>query len=322
VRPDSGLAGSGGGTLASARVPLLAPRRRGRRRSSGRLNAQRRRAGLLFTLPVLALLGPLLLLPIGQTFYHSFTTWDGVTSHWVGVDTYKHLFQNPEFIRVLENNAMMLLAIPVAILLPLAVAFLINSHVRGWRLFRSVFFLPTAVSWVVIGFIAVRFFSNQGILQSLLNHVGLGFLHPNFLSHERSALIAVMITFIWSMFGTNMIIFLAGMSTIDQEIYDAARVDGAGAIGIMFRITIPLLRRFIQFAFIISLITAFGALFSLIFVMTGGGPGYGTTTLEFFIYQQAFSTGDFGTGATAGVVLFVVVFAISMLQLRLLRSED
>jgi ABC-type sugar transport system permease subunit len=271
---------------------------------------------------VLALIGTLLLLPIGQTVYYSFTSWDGLTSQWVGTATYAHLFHNPEFVRVLENNATMILAIPVAILLPLGVAFLINSHVRGWRFFRSVFFLPTAVSWVVIGYIAVRFFADEGILQSLLGDVGLGFLHPNMLSHERSALVAVMITFVWSMFGTNLIVFLAGMATIDQEIYDAARVDGAGSLSVMFRITIPLLKRFIQFTFVISVITAFSALFSLIFVMTGGGPGYGTTTLEFFIYQQAFSSGDFGTGATAGVVLFAAVFAISMVQLRLLRSED
>ncbi|MDP9286375.1 MAG: sugar ABC transporter permease, partial [Actinomycetota bacterium] len=276
----------------------------------------------LFTLPVVTLVGSLLLYPIGQTVYYSFTTWDGISSKWVGVSTYTHLFHNPEFTRVLENNAMMILAIPFAIALPLAVAFLINSRVRGWRFFRSVFFLPTAVSWVVIGYIAVRFFADDGILQHLLNHVGLGFIHPNMLSHERSALVAIMITFVWSMFGTNLIIFLAGMATIDQEIYDAAKVDGAGSLSTMFRITFPLLKRFVQFTFIISLITAFSALFSLIFVMTGGGPGYGTTTLEFFVYQQAFSAGDFGTGATAGVVLFVAVFAVSMLQLRILRSDD
>jgi ABC-type sugar transport system permease subunit len=178
------------------------------------------------------------------------------------------------------------------------------------------------VSWVVIGYIAVRFFQDNGILQSLLNNVGLGFLHPNMLSHERSALVAVMITFIWSMFGTNLIIFLAGMATIDQEIYDAAKVDGASSFTTMFKITFPLLKRFVQFAFVISLITAFSALFSLIFVMTGGGPGYGTTTLEFFVYQQAFSAGDFGTGATAGVILFAAVFVVAMVQLRLLRSDD
>jgi multiple sugar transport system permease protein len=269
-----------------------------------------------------ALVGSLLLYPIGQTVYYSFTTWDGISSQWVGTATYSRLFHNAEFTRVLENNAMIILAIPVAIAFPLAVAFLINSRVRGWRFFRSVFFLPTAVSWVVIGYIAVRFFQDDGILQHLLNHLGLGFWHPNMLSHERSALVAVMITFVWSMFGTNLIIFLAGMATIDPEIYDAAKVDGAGSFTVMTRITFPLLKRFVQFTFVISLITAFSALFSLIFVMTGGGPGFGTTTLEFFVYQQAFSAGDFGTGATAGVILFAAVFAVSMLQLRLLRSSD
>src|SRR6266849_3710354 len=286
------------------------------------LAARRRRAGILFTLPGVALIGSLLLLPIGQTVYHSFTNWDGITSQWVGVSTYAHLFHRPEFVQVLENNALLILAIPVAILVPLSVAFLINAKIPGWRFFRSVFFLPTAVSWVVIGFISVRFFADDGILQHFLNDIGLGSVHPNMLSHERSALVAVMITFIWSMFGTNLIIFLAGMATIDQEIYDAARVDGAGSFTVMLRVTIPLLRRFIQFAFIITLITAFTALFSLIFVMTGGGPGYGTTTLEFFIYEQGFSTGDFGLAATAGVVLFVAVAAVSLLQVRLLRTED
>jgi multiple sugar transport system permease protein len=278
------------------------------RAGRSRLAARRRRVGILFSLPVVVLVGSMLLLPIGQTVYYSFTNWDGFSSAWIGTANYSRLFNSSEFNRVLENNAMMILAIPVAILFPLGVAFLISSHVRGWRFFRSVFFLPTAVSWVVIGYISVRFFADEGILQSLLNNTGLGFLHPNMLSNQRSALIAVMITFIWSMFGTNLIIFLAGMATIDQEIYDAARVDGAGS--------------FVQFTFIISLVTAFSALFSLIFVMTGGGPGYGTTTLEFFVYEQAFSAGDFSVAASAGVVLFAAVFAISMLQLRLLRSED
>jgi multiple sugar transport system permease protein len=286
------------------------------------LAARRRRAGILFSLPVVVLVGAMLLLPVGQTVYYSFTNWDGFTAAWVGLANYRHLFHDSEFIRVLENNATMILAIPVAILFPLSVAFLINSHVRGWRFFRSVFFLPTAVSWVVVGYISVRFFADQGILQSLLDNTGLGFLHPNMLSHERSALIAVMITFVWSMFGTNLIIFLAGMATIDQEIYDAARVDGAGSLTVMFKITFPLLKRFVQFTFIVSLVTAFSALFSLIYVMTGGGPGYGTTTLEFYSYQQAFSAGDFSVGATAGVVLFAAVFAVSMVQLLLLRSDD
>ena len=302
----------------------IAQRPTSRRRRRSRLAASRRRTGLLFTVPVVVLVSTLLLVPIGQTVYYSFTNWDGFTSQWIGFAAYTRLFSNPEFVTVLENNGVMVLAIPVAIALPLGIAFLLNTHVRGWRFFRSVFFLPTAVSWVVIAFVARRFFDpdKQGILQSLLNHTGLGFFHPDLLSHEHTALLAVMITFVWSVFGTNMIIFLAGMSTIDQEIYDAAKVDGAGGFTVMVRITFPLLKRFVQFAFIISLITAFSALFSLIIVMTNGGPGYGSTTLEFFIYEQAFTENNFGVGATAGVVLFVLVFAISMIQLRVLRSDD
>lgn len=304
----------------SGRGAGLSPRTTRPRRS--KLARRRSAAGILFTLPVLTLIGGLLLYPIAQTVYYSFTNWDGFTSQWVGPSTYTRLLRSPEFVRVLENNATIVLAIPVAILLPLGVALLINSHVRGWRFFRSVYFLPTAVSWVVIGFVAVRFFADDGILHDLLATVGLGSVHPNLLSHERTALLAVMITFVWSMFGTNLIIFLAGLATIDQELYDAARVDGAGPLNVMFRITIPLLKRFIQFTFVVTLITAFTALFSLIFVMTGGGPGFGTTTLEFFIYQNGFAQAYYGVGATAGVILFAAVFAISMLQLRLLRVDD
>jgi ABC-type sugar transport system permease subunit len=301
-----------------------ATRRRGARRPrpSDPLAASRRRVGFVFTLPVIGLVGSLLLLPIGQTIYHSFTSWDGTTSRWVGASTYSHLVHNPEFTRVLENNAMLVLAIPVAIALPLGVAFLIHAGFRGWRFFRSLFFLPTAVSWVVIGAIAARFFADEGILQRLLGSVGLGSLHPDMLSHPHSALIAVMITFIWGMFGTNLIIFLAGMSTIDESLYDAARVDGAGHLRVLVAVTLPLLRRFIQFAFIITLVSAFTAIFSLIYIMTGGGPGFATTTLEFYGYQQGFATGDFGTAATAGVLLFVAVAVVSIIQVRIFRGAD
>jgi multiple sugar transport system permease protein len=100
------------------------------------------------------------------------------------------------------------------------------------------------------------------------------------------------------------------MATLDRDVYEAAKVDGAGAMATFRHITIPLLMRFIQFAFVLTLITGFTALFSLIFVMTTGGPGFGTTTLEFYVYQMAFAQGEFGYAAV-GVVLFVVVFGIA-----------
>ena len=107
-----------------------------------------------------------------------------------------------------------------------------------------------------------------------------------------------------------------------MSLNEAARMDGASSFRIFRSITLPQLKRFIQFSFIITVISAFTALFSLIFVMTGGGPGFGTTTLEFFVYQSAFSRGDFGTGAMLGVILFVIMAFLGSAQLVLVRSKE
>ncbi len=290
------------------------------RRGGSRLRRKQHIAGVLFALPVIVLEVALLAIPIGQAAYYSFTRWDGLQSSWIGIGNYQRLFGDPNFWRVVLNNVILLAAVPIAILIPLLVAYLLNEHVLGWRFFRSAYFLPTAISWVVIGMVAIRVFAVDGILNHLLAAVGLS-LQTDMLAGEYSAMIAVTITFIWSVFGTNTIIFITGMATLDREVYEAARVDGASAFTTFRKITIPMLMRFIQFAFILTLITAFTALFSLIFIMTGGGPGFGSTTLEFYVYQQGFQVGAFGYAAAIGIVLFVVVFGISLAQLRLFRSR-
>ena len=304
--------------VAAASPADLDQPRRGVPRSTGRLKRAERRAGILFVLPVVVLFAVMLALPIAQTFYYSLTEWNGITATWLGPENFRRLFSDPTFWRVVLNNILLLAAIPVAILVPLLVAFLLNQKVFGWRFFRSVYFLPTAISWVVIGMVAARFFASRGFLNSLLAPFG---VRTDLLTSEYTAMLAVILTFIWSVFGTNTIIFITGMATLDRDVYEAARVDGAGAWAIFRFVTIPLLMRFIQFAFILTLITGFTALFSLIFVMTTGGPGYGTTTLEFFVYQSAFANGHFGYAAAIGVVLFAVMFGISVVQLRLLRDR-
>jgi multiple sugar transport system permease protein len=287
-----------------------------------RLARRRRRAGLLLCLPAVIIVVALLGIPIGQAVYYSMTTWDGITSTWVGPSTYATALSDPIFWRVLENNGLLLLCIPLAIGIPLGVAALLHEHVLGWRFFRSVYFLPTAISWVVIGMVSVQFFALNGMLNRLLADVGLGSVQTNALAGQSSALIALAVTFIWSMLGTNTIIFLTGMATLDPTLTEAARVDGLTRRQVFFRVTLPLLRRFIQFSFVITVISAFSALFSLIFVMTSGGPGLGTTTLEFFIYQSGFAQGQFGTGALYGIILFVIMIVVGLVQLRLIRSDD
>jgi multiple sugar transport system permease protein len=286
------------------------------------LHRRRGLVGLVMTAPAFLLVAAVLGWPMLQAFYYGMTQWDGITSTWIGPSAYTHEFHDPAFRRVLQNNALLLLSVPLALAIPLGIAFLLDNHVFGWRVFRSAYFLPTAISWVVIGMVSERFFAAQGQLNSLLSAVGLGFLSTNFLAGQRTALLAVALTFVWSMIGTNMIIFLTGMATLDPNLAEAARVDGASGWQTFWRVTVPQLKRFIQFALMMTLISAFTALFSLIFVMTSGGPGYGTTTLEFFVYQTAFQVGQFGTGAMLGVILFAIMATVGIVQVLLLRTKE
>ena len=294
-----------------------------RRPGRSRLARRRRRAGMLLSIPAVVLVAGLLWVPIGQAVRYSLTTWDGYSAPtWIGPSAYTSAFSDPIVHRVLENNALLLLAVPFAIGIPLVIAVLLHEHVRGWKFFRSVYFLPTAISWVVIGMVALQFFADKGILNQLLSDVGLGFVHTDMLASQYTALAALAITFIWSMIGTNTIIFLTGMATLDPTLLEAAKVDGLSRWQTFYRVTLPLLTRFIQFSFVITVISAFSALFSLIFVMTGGGPGLGTTTLEFFVYQAGFAQGQFGTGALYGIILFVIMIVVGIGQLRLIRPDD
>lgn len=286
------------------------------------LQKEKSRTALLFGIPALLFVFFLLGIPILQSIYYSMTKWNGLSTHWIGPSTYIKEFSNPIFWRVMQNNALLLFSVPVAILVPMGIAFLLNEHVYGWRFFRSVYFLPTAISWVVIGMVSLRFFAQEGLLNDLLKGIGLGFIRTDLLSSERGALAAVAITFIWSMVGTNIMIFLTGMANLEISLNEAGRLDGANNYQIFRHITLPQLKRFIQFSFVITIISAFTALFSLIFVMTGGGPGFGTTTLEFFVYQSAFAKGDFGTGAMLGLILFVIMAGLGVAQLALTKSKD
>jgi multiple sugar transport system permease protein len=310
-------------TTRTARPTAKQPWWMANRARTTALQRQRSRTGRLMILPAAILVIAVLGIPIGQAVYYSMTQWDGITSTWIGPSAYAQTFNDPIFWRVMENNGLLLLlAVPVAVLIPLGVAFLLNEKVPGWKVFRSIYFMPTAISWVVIGMVALRFFARNGSLNGLFAAFGLGFIHTDLLSNEHQALLAVGLTFVWSMVGTNTIIFLTGIATLDPALSEAALVDGTSAWQRLIHITMPQLRRFILFASILTMISAFTALFSLIFVMTGGGPGYGTTTLEFFVYQNAFSQGQFGTGALLGVVLFVIMAIVGLIQVRLLRTAD
>ena len=308
-------------TVASKSPSGSAARRHLHRSSNSGLKLDASRAGLLLVTPAVAVVVLLLIIPICEAFYYSMTNWNGITAHWVGPGTYVTVFSDSTFWRVLENNALLLVAVPATMFCGVVLAALLHVRVGGWRIFRGAIIIPTAVSWVVLGVVGHQAFAQKGLINAALSGIGLGGLRLDWLGSPFGALTAVGITFIYSLAGINTLIFVTGMSTIDPAVYEAARLDGANWGRTFFQLTLPLLQRYLLFAFVVTAISAFSAVFSLIYTMTGGGPDFGTTTIEFFIYQKAFGTGSFGQGALLGIVLFAILFGLTLMQFRLTRGE-
>jgi multiple sugar transport system permease protein len=286
------------------------------RRLSG-TERRRRRAGRLFVAPVVVIILGAVALPLGQAIYYSFTQWNGLTSVFSGLQNYTTgIFRDPNIGQILTNNAIILLSIPVGVTFSLLSAGVLTKIGRSSRVFRSVFFLPVAVSWVAIAIAAQGLLAYSGGVNTVLRLVDLGSLQRDWLGDPATALGAVVFTFNWAIFGLNTVILYAGMASVDDSVIEAAELDGAGWIRTLWHVTLPLIRRFIDLAFVITVVTALTQIFALIYVMTAGGPGYATTTLEFALYQDAFTNGSFGLAAAIGFILLLVTLVIAGLSLR------
>lgn len=320
-RTEGAVPGTPGQPLSSSRRGDR-PSTRGRwlwghqpTRLSG-LERHRRWAGRLLVLPVVVILAGAVVLPLGEAVYYSFTQWNGLTSVYMGLENYTTgIFRDPNIGRILINNAVILGSIPLGILLSLVTAAALARIGRSSRLFRTVFFLPVAVSWVAIAIAAQGVLSYTGGLNGVLGFLGLGALQRDWLGNPTTALGGVVVTFNWAMFGLNTVILFAGMTAVDENVLEAAELDGAGAIRTLWHVTLPLIRRFIDVAVVITVVTALSQIFALIYVMTSGGPGYATTTLEFSLYEDAFTDGSFGLAAAVGLVLLLATIVIAFVSL-------
>jgi ABC-type sugar transport system permease subunit len=279
--------------------------------------------GILFTAPALLLVTLVIVLPLLQSVYFSFTNWKGARADWVGLANYGTILADPELRRSLTNSLLIFVSIPFGMIGPFVTAYLLHQGMPGARLMRSLIFAPTALSWVVIGMVAREFFANRGPINGILTSIGLDGLTRNWLAESGAALIAVIIAFNAAMFGVNTIIFLTGLSTIDKSTIEAARLDGANGRQVLTYIILPSMRRFVEFVFIITVVISFTGLFGLIYVMTGGGPGSATMTLDFSVWRRAFSTGSFGTGAAIGISLMILtLLCVGLIRLVSGRSTD
>ena len=287
------------------------------------MERRRRRTGRLFALPLVAMVLVCIGLPLGQALYYSLTEWDGLTSKYLGLANYTDsIWANPNIREIVSNNIIILLSIPFGVAISFGIAYVLFRGIWGSRAFRAIYFLPTAFSWVVIGIAARGVLSYSGGLNTLLGAVGLGSLQHDWLGQPHTALASIVLTFNWAVVGLNTVILLSGMATLDKSVFEAAQLDGAGHLKMMRHVVLPWTRRFVDLALVITIVAALTQIFALIYVMTSGGPGYATTTLEFFLYQQAFADGSFGISAALGVILLTITLVVAGFQLRAGVKKD
>lgn len=274
----------------------------------------------LAVLPLCLVVAALLLYPIGYVVALSFSRLDGLTSEFVGFANYANLLEDEDFWRVLLNNFIFLLSVPLILLASLVCAVLMYEQAWGWQVFRVIFFVPSVISAVVIGLLFRNFFAYDGPVNQLLAAFGVAPI--DWMATGATAIAVIILALVWSSFGYGMLILLAGMAAIDPHVFEAARLDGASWWQRVRHITLPLIVRPMRFLSIINVIYTFTSLFGFIFVMTSGGPGYETTTVDYFVYLKAFVGFDLGGGAAVAVLLFLVVLALTILQFRLFTGDE
>lgn len=297
--------------LAAAR-DRAAPRVR-----ASRHHRRERRAYWLFTLPAVLLIGLFKLYPVIRGIGYSFTTWPGFgPSKFVGLKNYRLLISDPSFQTVLLNNLKLVIAIPFFVVVPLLIAVIVFERPWGYRFLRAAYFLPAIVSPVIVGVMFEELLTSSGPVDGFIRLVDPGF-SVTWLGSPGLALWTVLAVVLWASFGIGVLVFGSALSTVPLEMYDAARIDGAGWWATFWYITAPTLRKVISFWTVILTITLFTSMFGYIFTLTSGGPGLDSTVLEYDVYLQAFTNGDYGYASAVAVVLMVITGIVVAVQLRL-----
>ncbi len=277
----------------------------------------------LYLLPALAFYLLFAFGPLLYTAWLSFFQWDGITvGVWVGLDNYDRILSDPA-IRDSFVHSLVLIGfyalLPCALGLMLA-SMIVHARVRGVSFFRAVLFLPQTMASVVVAIAWVWIYGPQGPVNEALRLVGLGSITRSWLGDFQFALPALGLIGTWVMFGLCMVLFVAGIQKIPHELYEAARVDGAGAVREFLTVTLPGLRAEVAVALTLTTIFALRT-FDLVYVATSGGPGSSTTVPSWLVYQNAFSNGRVGLAAAVAVVLTLIIFVVAFLITRIVDRD-
>jgi len=317
--------------LTPVRRPPEAADRVPPRRAAGRRRVLAHWPQYLAISPFYLLFAVFGLFPVLFSLFLAFQRWDGLgPMQYVGLDQFRFLLEDSTFWLSMRNTFVIwfLSTIPM-LFLALVIAAMLNSSVRFTGFYRVAYFIPNVTSLVAMAiFFGSVFSTNFGLVNAFLRGLGLGTVP--WLTDPLGMKIAVAAVITWQWTGYNAIIYLAGMQTIPTELYEAARIDGAGPVQIFFRITVPMLRPIILFTVIVSTVTGMQT-FTEPQVLFGtnttlnpntGGPAQGALTMVLYFYHQAFDNRNFGYGAAIAWLVFVVIMLFVAINWRIVRRRE
>ncbi len=302
-------------TVTEATPARVTPRR-------GRVLRNETREALwayLFLLPNVALVCVFTIFPVVAAFFLSFTRWD-LLQPWrlIGLTNYQKLTTDPLFHQVLFNSVYFVVGtIPPQTILALVVAVGLNQKIRALPFYRAAYFMPVVTSMVAVAMVWQWLYQPEfGVLNSLLRLVGIS--GPKWLFSDVWSMPSVILVGVWKNVGYSIVIFLAALQDVPEELHDAAKIDGASAWQRFRSITLPMITPAIFFVVVVSIIGSFQT-FDSIYIMTQGGPANATLVIVYYLYQYAFQFYQMGYAAAVGYVLFVILFAVTLVQWRLRR---
>lgn len=268
-----------------------------------------------FMAPALLVLAVFVFYPIIYSIPLAFTDYSAIgDTHYVGMDNFKRAFDDPEFWLAMKNSAIFVLCVPVLQFLSILLAVVVNAKLRGIALFRVLFYIPVVTSMIAISIMWSFIFNPDGIINSLLIDNGIIKQPIYFLADTRYALLSLMFVTIWQGLGYYMMIYLAGLQSVPEELREAAMIDGAGKTKVFFRITLPILQPYIWFCSLFSVLSALGV-FDIVFAMTKGGPDKATMVMNLYTYNKAFGTFEFGYSSAAGLMMSIITVLFSLVVL-------
>ncbi len=279
-------------------------------------------AALLFLSPTLIVFSVFVVFPVLFSFFLSFQKWNMFSAErsFVGLENYSRILGSAEFWMVLKNTLVYTVGtVPLNMALALATAYVLNRRIIGKKLVRTMLFAPVVMSSVAAAVIWRWVYEPRfGLLNYCLGWFGIAPI--NWLNDPTAAMFALIVMGVWKTFGVNMVLFSAGLQGIPDHYYEAAEIDGAGRWAKFWRITIPLLSPTTFFILVMSIIGSF-QVFDAVYVLTSGGPLGSTKVLVFYLYEHAFKFFEMGYASAVAYLMFAIIFAVTMLQVKYLRGS-